>query len=953
MIPFLRHVAEDLFAKYGNNLADIALVFPNKRAGLFFNEYLVSLSNEPIWCPAYMTINELFQENSENIEADPILLVSKLHKIYCKHTGSNESLDKFYYWGELLIKDFDDIDKNMANVEKLFTNLKELRSFGNLSETLNEEQKDAIRRFFNNFKPEEESNIKKRFLDLWKVLLPIYLDFRRTLRNEKTAYGGMLCRDVIENDEQLVFPYSKYVFVGFNALNRVEDSMFKILQKKGKALFYWDYDTSYITNIRHEAGRFMLENLKQYPNELQKDIYTNLFKEKNITFVSASTENIQTRYLSDWLEKNVHGNEIETAVILCDEGLLEQVLHTIPPSVENINVTMGYPIIHTPAYSFMRRLIDLQIKGYDETQNRFRYETVHAMLKHTYTLQCSDNAATIDMEITAARDFFPSLKRLQVDDFLKKIFTHATDNETWIENIRDIIYAVSINIRNKEQYNDAYEELFSEALFCVYTQIQRISSLLKTGEIQLHLTTLASLLMRIIGSLTLPFHGEPVVGLQIMGLLETRNLDFKNIIMLSANENNLPQNNNDNSFIPYNLRRAFGLMLSEHRNSIYAYNFYRLIQRSENITMVYNCSEDGAGQGERSRYMLQMQSERKEEINEIYLKACHENNVEQPFAVNKTPRIMERLRNIFDFSKNKDALILSPSGINRYLDCPLKFFYYYISDLKVTQEIAETIQAADFGNIFHRSAELLYKKITEDGNVNIVKSQLEPYIKKTALLYPFIDRAFKECFFKNDESEKPQYDGLQFINREVLHRFLVRLVKMDAEYAPFRYVGSEKGATFPIEINTVEGEKIKLKIGGRVDRMDVKNNTLNIIDYKTGGKPEFPENIEELFDRNGKRYGYILQAMLYCCAALVSKMTEKVSPSLVYIHKQAEAIRENYIIKIKKEPVTDFSLYYEQFISCLDKLLCEIFDINVPFSPTEKKERCAFCDYRQLCGRTE
>lgn len=949
MNAFLKHVAEDIYEKYGNRLADKAIVFPNKRAGLFFNEYLKNISAEPLWSPAYLTINELFEECSELVEGDTILLVSKLYKEYCKNTQSNEPLDKFYYWGEMLIKDFDDIDKNLVDVEKLFTNLKELRAMGNAADTLDEEQKSAIRQFFTNFNADENSEIKRRFLSVWEVLLPIYNDFRTSLRNEGIAYSGMICRDVIERKEALHFPFDKYIFVGFNALNKSENAIFKILHEQKKALFYWDYDVAYIGDKHHEAGRFMRENLKTYPNELE-ELYYNLHEKKNITFISAATENIQTRYLSDWLTSNVKGNEIENAVVLCDEGLLNEVLHSIPPTVRDINVTMGYPVSHTPVYSFLQRLIELQIKGYDETRKKFRYESVHAILKHPYTLQCSKNALIIDREITKNRNLFPSNEQLHADEFLAKIFIPATDNVTWINNLRDIIHTITTDSIQTAETNDVYEELFRESLFSVYTQAQRILSLLETGDLQLQLRTLSSLFMRVVGSLTLPFHGEPVVGLQIMGLLETRNLDFKNLILLSANEGNLPRNNNQNSFIPHNLRRAFGLMLTEHRNSVYAYNFYRLIQRAENITMLYNSSSDGAGQGERSRYMMQLLAERAEEIKEINLKAEQKPGYYNSGKINKTADTIKQLRAIFDSGKNKKALTLSPSGINRYLDCPMKFYYYYLAKLKINQEVENTIQAVDFGNIFHKAAELFYDHIVKDTGAIIQKSHLEPYIKKEALLYSFVDKAFKECFFKGENDEKFEYDGEQLINREVIHRFLLRLVKMDAEHTPFCYIGSEQDANFRMDTKTADGEKVSLSIGGRVDRMDNKNGTIEIIDYKTGGKPDSPNDIESLFSPTGKRSGYIFQAMLYSAAVSIANKDTKVSPSLLYIHKQSQALRGDFVVKINKQPVADYSQYHDEFINHLQNTLDDIFDINVPFHCTEETDRCTYCDYKNLCG---
>ena len=950
MKPFLKYVAEDLYKKYGNRLADIAVVFPNKRAGLFFNQYLKEMSEAPLWSPVYMTINELFEENSDSVEGDPILLVSKLYNIYCKHTHSEESLDRFYYWGELLIKDFDDIDKNMADVEKLFGNLKELREMGNATDTLDEEQREAIEQFFINFKQEDKSEIKQRFLAVWEVLLPIYNDFREALRREAVAYSGMLCRDVIENKEKLQFPHEKYVFVGFNALNRVEDSMFRILQEQGKALFYWDYDNSYVANRAHEAGLFMRANLKQYPNALTSESYDHLSEEKKITFVAASTENIQTRFLADWLDKSVGEKEIETAVVLCNEGILEQVLHTIPPVVKNINVTMGYPVSHTPIYSFMQSLADLQTKGYDEMRGAFRYDAVRAMLKHPYTMQCSENAIKIERDITHNRDLFPSSEVLHADDFLKMVFTRHTDNNEWMMGVSEILYTLTKAVADGS--DDVYGELFHESIFSVYIQAQRMMGLLETGEVQLQLRTLAALFMRVIGSLALPFHGEPVVGLQVMGLLETRNLDFKNLILLSANEGNLPRSGSDNSFIPHNLRRAFGLMLTEQRNAVYAYNFYRLIQRAENVTMLYNSSAEGAGQGERSRYMLQLLAERGSAIEQFALSNGQSSTRANAVSVAKTPEIISRMRSIFDAGCNKKPLVLSPSGINRYINCRLEFFYYYIANLKVEKEIESTVEASDFGNIFHKAAELFYEHIIADGgSENITKSQLEPYIKKDALLYPFIDKAFKECFFLSEKSEKPEYDGMQYINREVIHRFMLRLVKMDANHAPFKYVDSEQQVSFQMTTQTADGSPVKLKIGGRIDRIDQKGDTLEIIDYKTGGKSDTLKDVAELFARTGKRNGYIFQAMLYSAAKAAEQSGLKISPSLLYIHKLVEGEREKFVVNIGKKPVTDFSEHQKRFLELLQKELDEIFDINTPFNPTDDKDRCKYCDYKALCGR--
>lgn len=951
MTPFLKSVAEEIYKRFNGDLADVAVVFPNKRAGLFFNEYLVRLSDRPVWCPKYKTISELFEECTDSIIGDNILLVSKLYKIYCKHTHSDESIDRFYYWGELLIKDFDDIDKNLVDADKIFANLRDLREIGSAGDTLDEEQKAAIQQFFRNFKPEEKSELKERFLKIWEVIGDIYKEFRTTLREEKTAYEGLLYRDALEKSDNLVFPEKKYLFVGFNALNRVEKKLFDILQERGQALFYWDYDISYTDAVWHEAGRFMRQNLKRYPNALTNGCTDNFGIKKNLRIVSGATDSIQIRYIPDWIREHLGKKEIETAVILCDETKLESVLHTIPSEVQNINVTMGFPIAHTPVFTLVKQLVELQTHGYDEQRGAFMLEAVHKILCHPYVQQCSPHAQKLDRHICNKRIFFPDTATLHADDFLARIFTRRTDNAMWMASIGDLIFQIANNTDNSQnRENNLYEELFREALLKTFTQTQRFISIIEESSMQMQQATFGNLFMRVLSMQSMPFHGEPVVGLQVMGLLETRNLDFKNIILLSAGEGNLPKATSENSFIPYNLRRAFGLTLSEHRDSIYAYNFYRLLQRADNITLVYNSSVESSTRGECSRYILQLQASNNYNIEKIYLEAEQQNRKTTTEGIQKTAAMMEKLLQRFDFRRNTDAQEMSPTGINRYLACPMRFFYYYVMGLRKPDEIVTQLQANDFGTIFHAAAEEFYCQLT-NGNTQIIeKSDLTPYIEKNALLYKFVDEAFNKHFFKQEDGH-PGYDGEQFINREVLHRFLLRLLRCDAQHTPFKYVGSEQAVSFPITMQTADEKEIELHLGGRVDRMDEKDGTLEIIDYKTSGKEESPKSLEQVFAYEGKHPGYIFQSMLYSIAAVESKMAVKASPALMYINSKESARREEYVVKIAGRPISDINTHKEEFMQHLQKTLHEIFDVSTPFTPTDDITRCEWCDYRDICER--
>ena len=428
MTPFLKIVAEDIYEKFNGKLEDVAIVFPNKRASLFFSEYLLEKNGgKPMWSPRYMTIGELFQKNSKLAICDPLLLVSKLYKEYIRpmkageskeeYEKSIESLDEFYYWCEVLIKDFDDFDKHLVNAKELFANIKELRELGNGKGTLTEEQAKSVQRFFVNFNMDKESEIKQNFIDLWERLYSIYSSFKESLRQQNLAYEGMLYRDVIENSDNIVLEHSKYVFVGFNALNDVERTLFDIVHKRGKAIFYWDYDKHYTTNPRHEAGHFMRKNLERFPNELKGYAFNNLAEKKNVTVVEANNDSIETRYLSTWLDSNLTQKEIETAVVLCDETMLESVIHTLPPvanghKLEHLNVTMGFPVSHTPIFTFIKQIVELGVRGWSEKHNRYMLSFVSEILRHPYVVRCSQNALTLCNDLMKEKRFFPEYEIL-------------------------------------------------------------------------------------------------------------------------------------------------------------------------------------------------------------------------------------------------------------------------------------------------------------------------------------------------------------------------------------------------------------------------------------------------------------------------------------------------------------------------------------------------------------
>lgn len=959
MESFLKLVAADLYKHTEGNLAHTAVVFPNKRAGLFFNEYLAQESDSPIWSPAYVSISELFRSLSPWEVGDPVKLVCELYKIFRRETQSTETLDDFYFWGEMLISDFDDADKNKVDTDKLFSNLQDLRNIMDDYTFIDDEQEEAIRQFFQNFSIERRTALKERFISLWDVLGNIYKGFRESLASQNIAYEGMMYRHVIEHLDVDKLPYEKYVFVGFNVLNKVEHTLFTQLKDAGKAVFYWDYDEFYMKENRqavtHEAGEFIRRNLRDFPSPLSGELFKNLSKPKEVHYIASSTENAQARYLPQWIRNNLTTPEKETAVVLCNEALLQPVLHSLPAEVKHVNITMGFPLSQTPVYSFLIALLELHTHGFNFKSGRYTFQSVVTLLKHPYTRRLTGQAELLEKELTRNNRFYPLPGELGKDEFLTRLFTPLSGNLNLCirlsETLQQVAGIYQANTSGTED-TDAFNQLYRESLFKAYTTINRFRTLIEEDELTVQSETFRRLLVKVLSATNIPFHGEPAIGMQVMGVLETRNLDFHHLVLLSVNEGQLPKSGGDSSFIPYNLRKAFGMTTIEHKIAVYAYYFYRLLQRAERITLMYNTSSDGLNRGEWSRFMLQFLIEWPHPITRQFLEAGQSPQGTSPITVEKTPDVMRRMQSLFDVRANPKAKF-SPSALNYYLDCPLKFYYRYVAGLSAPDEVSAEIDSATFGSIFHYAAEHIYKDLTTHGKV-INKEALETLLRNEVKLQDYVDTAFKKLFFNVPQNEKPEYNGVQLINSAVIARYLKQLLQNDLRYAPFTFIASEMEVDEPIDIQTPKGV-IKSRIGGIIDRMDSKDGTLRIVDYKTGGDADTPPHVESLFIPDKKRSNYVFQTFLYAAIMCRKQPTMKIASALLYIHRAAT---ETYSLVIQmgeprkpKEAVEDFSKYEKEYRERLQGLLEEIFNPEKSFTQTEIIEKCTYCDFKALCKR--
>ena len=914
MKSFLEYVAEDIIQKYGTNLSRIAIVFPNKRASLFLNEALARQVQQPIWSPTYITISELFRQQSILRVADPIQSVCLLHQSFCAVTGSNEPLDKFYGWGQLLLSDFDDIDKNMADANRVLANVRDVHELDDIS-YLTIEQREMLQRFFSNFTDDHPTQLKERFIHLWSRMTDIYHDFRQRLETEGLAYEGMLYRSVVEtltttpngsSSSTEAFSNDVYLFVGFNLLQQVEQRLFSMLQKDDKARFYWDFDHYY---ANHEAGRYIFSYLKNFPNELdteRTDIYDNFRHQKHVRFVSAPTENIQARYVSNWLLSTIpdespsrlsHRYEAgrRTAIVLCNEGILPTVIHSLPPQVSKVNVTTGYPLSQTSIASFIQIWFDIQMQG--PTPRLMR-----TLRRHPYAKYIDDHKAPLT---TVLRD-----------------------------------------IAQKGMHDHEDDPLFQESIFRAYTLINRLDGLIAEGILNVTTATLQRLVTQLIQTTTIPFHGEPAEGLQVMGVLETRNLDFDHVLLLSCGEGMMPRGVNDSSFIPHSIRQAYGLTTVENKVGIYSYYFHRLLQRAKDITILYNNSTEGGQRGEMSRFMLQLMVEYPHPIQHFSLASGQQSVRWQPQPIAK----------LQPSTINHQITFLSPTAINTWLRCSLQFFYRYVGGLKEPNVPDDELELDNrmFGNVFHRAADLLYH-------------QLLQYVDKTILQHLLrnkqeLERAVDEAF--HFEMPYLPQSGLYIIQREVIIQYLRQLVALDLRQAPFRILGLE----IDVErtIRPQDSDLRPIKIGGRIDRLDLVDEEtslerIRVVDYKTGSQQlKALSDVDAVFDPKNihEHSDYYLQTLLYADIIRNKRPANflhlpsdiAVSPALLFIQ---HAGAENYdpTLCFGREKILDVATYSQRFNELLSQTVNKILSPDVPYTPTTDLQVCASCPYLKICRR--
>jgi len=950
-LPFLKEIAAILLKPGEYDLSGTCVVFPNKRARLYMSRFIGELSGKPIWAPKYLSINELMESISGFILADRLTLVFELYEIYRQATRSQESFDSFYSFADPLLSDFDEIDKYLIDAEDIFSNLAGIKSLDGRFSYLSPEQIAAIRLFWNTFDPENTSDGQKTFTLLWDVLSEMYSGLRSGLAEKGLAYEGMAYRKVAEDLSSGKFEFpgnEKYVFIGFNALNRCEEKLFRFLKNVGKAEFYWDYDSWYTNNSIHEAGYFIRKNIRDFParNEINHENLTS--KEKKIYFIPVPSNTGQAEALPFIFDKLGIKKSVETenvAIVLADENLLIPALYAIPSLVSDLNITMGYPIEGSPVFSLVDSLFEL---GRNRKQNSdgtwiYYYKDVLSILGNPLlkTIYPEESRKTRQLVIDKNLVYLSGKDILtgQENDLLFR--AGAEENAC-----RYLLGVTEYLLRRLSDNGINTDPVQLEILYQVYNYLTRLKDILEGYALVPQQETLFRLIRRMLRTLHIPFSGEPLSGLQLLGILETRTLDFDNVIILSMNEGVLPRTASIPSFIPRNLRFGFGLPTPEHQDSIYAYYFYRLIQRASNVALVYDSSTGGLRTGERSRFMHQLFYELPVKVSEITPAFSISLVPETPIVVDKTGFVAEKLLGY----TGENGKLLSPSAINEFLNCPLRFYFHYIAGLPQPEEVSEDIDARMFGNLLHRAMYILYRNM---GYSAVTPERLHELLKRDDIIDRALDTAFREELFGEDSgNSNRKIEGFNLIVQQIIRTYVRNLIKADSETGPFTIVDLEKRVETAISV-LIEGQSISLRIGGTIDRVDKQNGLFRILDYKTGTVKRAFSTVESLFNGAEKiRNDAVFQVLMY--AMVYSRINPGINtiPALCFVRgSHAENFSYHIHYGEKKRKLETYSEVGSEFEFHLGYHLSGLFNTHEPFIQTTNREICNTCPYAVICRR--
>ncbi len=925
MQTFLHDLATRLLAQHGNDLSGVCVVLPGRRSGVFFRKALGQCTDRAIWAPTVHSIEDFITERSGLTTLDRTTLLFRFFEVYQRVADDPQPIDRFAAWAPSFLADINEIDLNLLDAQAVFHDLYSV---------------ERIARWNPDGTP--PTDFQKRHLDFVRQFANFYTELTKDLLSRNEGYQGLAFRKVAEavDKDMASSTWKQVIFAGFNALTASEETILQAWQESGRGVMLWDMDPHYVNDPMHEAGHYMRRYIgKESILKLEQEWEFNrpwlhdTPKQLDIIAVQrkVSQAKVAASLIAKRLEDNPDTDFQRTAIVLNDEQLLMPLLHALPEGLKGVNITMGYGLQFSQSAVFIRKLFTLWQNSADHA-GRLYHRDLAALFTDTFFLAITDKEAHLMLKrLTAARKVSIAPKDLVADSEIERIVFHTMDATP--AGFLAALDSLIATIRHAQKDNPSLS-LELEFLHRLGKVVTRLTDLLIAQPQINDLKTLHIFWRQLVRAVQLDFRGEPLSGLQIMGMLETRNLDFQEVILLGVNEGNLPSGSVSNSYLTYDIRGGYGLARQNERDAVTAYHFYRLLHRAQRVTLIYDSDTDAMGKGEVSRYVHQLRLEKGDNITI------------REFEVNQKVEVKEfRPTIIIDKGVTEQEKLLqlaekgfSPSALNRFRNCGLQFYFSYVAGFHEQNELTEHIAHDTFGSAVHGTLELLYKEL--EGKV-VSEDDLHAMLPKVK---PLLEAQFREQLSLDESPEGRNLlafeVGLTYVNR-VIHADLatlrtgqaITIVKLEEEL---------KGTV------DIEGRTVNIK--GFADRIDrLSDGTLRIIDYKTGGKSKVTRVTSEEDFRGKEGMDHFFQLLMYGLMYAQKHGPENIRPAIFYV-RHNEMVKE-LVVELDKQPMLTDQPLVDFARERITEVITELLSPDAAFMQTEDEKRCAFCDFSGICQR--
>lgn len=951
---FLSRCAQQILKDFSSELSRLCLVFPNKRSITFFRKHLSERLSNPVWAPRMLTITDWVSSSSTLHITDSEWQLFELYEVYRESMPEQDwlSLERFYLLGNILLKDFGDLDMYLVDPDILYRYLEDIEQIEKAFQYLDEDQRAYLKGFWQSFSSEHLSEQKEKFIRLWQNLPVIYKNWHKRLEEQGVTTLQRAYRKLAEQPEclqALTDPYLKVIFIGFHALSKSEQQIFKSLQEYGKGLFCWDSDPYYASSqSKQEAGYHNRINLlglglRQYLPEIPTH-FTDSGQQMHI--LSAPGFSAQAKFLNTLLDPMLQGGTPpeSIALVLADEQLLIPVLQSLPKQLQQINVTMGYPLAQSQVHSLIELWLSIQDDLKHAGGKDVYFRLVKSYLQHP--LSCVSAKESQTMEALMEEYGYIRIPRTELllhSALAPLFFEQAEPGYEGLIRLEGLLVRV-LEIREQE---NRLEPLESALIQKAWNVLQRLKDLCKRYRHPYSPAFIRNLLKRTLITQHVPLEGDPLKGIQIMGLMESRNLDFEYVIVLGCNEGKLPKSGVYSTFIPDNIRKSFRLPVAESRDAIQAYLFYRLLHTPKELHCIYNSILDETSSGEPTRYLAQLAYESPWAFREQRLDTSIQAQSREVICVEKIPKVMDALRQRFNSHKG-----ISATALNQFLECRLRFYFRYVAGMEEYKDPADSVDAARFGTLFHASMQELYAAQLEEEPGHPVSLDWLKRARKR--LDEFLNRGFSRAY-QQDPTKPFPFHGNLLVIREVIRGYMEMVLSYDETRLPFQIIELEnsKDVSAPFQVNA----RLQIKLYGILDRVDVKEDIYRIVDYKTGKDEQQFTSIEDLFSRdmdmNNKA---VLQTFFY--SWIFSRKypdRKRFEPALYILRKLHESNFQTLLQEKESGLVADeqqLPEMLERFETGLRETLLDMFNPQIAFDQTEDERKCAACPYNLLCSRS-